>query len=152
MIQSSDTSLVGLVVRQDRRAMAIADSDRERTPALGALRANLIFERAQRRLSQQGLADLAGIGRATLSRIESAAADDVGLSTIQRLADALGIKVTRLLESGHTGPVDDDEIIRRMQDPPSEFVDAREWLKAWDEADAGVVDRYSKAGRPPISR
>jgi transcriptional regulator with XRE-family HTH domain len=132
--------------------MAIASSDPERTPALGALRASLIFERAQRRLSQQDLAELAGIGRATLSRIESGAAEDVGLSTIQRLADALGITVTRLLEPGSVGPVDDSEIARRMHDPPSEFVDAREWLKAWEEADAGVIVRYSKAGRPPISR
>lgn len=132
--------------------MAIASSTYVRTPALEAIRDNLIFERAKRRFSQQLLAERSGVGRATISRLECGTADDVGIRTIQSLADALEISIDRLFRwRDPSAPVDDDEILRRSRDPESEFVDAHDLLEAIEEAET-YVERYSKAGRPAISR
>ena len=121
-----------------------------RTPALEVLRANIIFGRAWAQLSQEALAERAGISRPTISRIERGIGD-VGIEVVQRIADALGVPVHELFISPSAGPVTDDELARRAADPASEYVHARAVLAAIDEA-ARPVERYSRAGRPPMAR
>ena len=53
--------------------------------------------RAQRGLTQEGLADKAGVSRQYLSRLETGR-HDPSLSTLVKLAKALRVKVTDLLE------------------------------------------------------
>ena len=53
--------------------------------------------REKRQLSQEALARKAGISRTYLARLETARQDPT-LSTLEKLAKALGVKVTRLLE------------------------------------------------------
>jgi transcriptional regulator with XRE-family HTH domain len=53
--------------------------------------------RAQRGLTQEGLADKAGVSRQYLSRLETGR-HDPSLSTLVKLAKALKVKVTDLLE------------------------------------------------------
>jgi hypothetical protein len=51
--------------------------------------------------------------------------------------------------------VDDDELARRAAAPDEEFVDARAVLEAVDEAadrPTTGIERYSRAGRPPVAR
>jgi len=124
-----------------------------RAPALETLRANIIVGRARARLSQQDLAERAGISRPTISRIERGVVSDVGIDVVQRIADALETTVADLVTPALSGNVDDDEIVRRAAAPDSAFVDARALLDAIDEA-AGrpIAERYSRAGRPPLVR
>ena len=60
----------------------------------------LVVERARRDWSQEDLAEAAGIGFATVARIETGATDlrDVRLRTIQDLARALDTDTARLVE------------------------------------------------------
>jgi transcriptional regulator with XRE-family HTH domain len=116
---------------------------------LEVLRGNLIFRRARARLSQEELAERAGVSRPTISRIERAACD-VGVETVERIAIALGVPVADLFVPARRGRVDDDELERRLADPESEFVDAFDLLDAIDEA--AEPERYSRAGRPPMVR
>jgi transcriptional regulator with XRE-family HTH domain len=122
---------------------------------LEALRINVIVARARVRLSQEQLALRAGVSRPTISRIERASGD-VGVEVVQRIADALGTTVSDLFVCEGEDNPSEDEILRRASAPASEFVDARAFLAALDEADgrtAGVeMERYSRAGRPPLSR
>jgi transcriptional regulator with XRE-family HTH domain len=121
------------------------------SPVLEALSANLIFERARAGLSQGRLAERSGVSRPTISRIERAVAADVGLDTLQKLADALGTTVRDLFTPIHTGPVDPAELARRAAVGDEEYVDARALLDAVEEA-AGRPRRYSRVGRPPVDR
>jgi transcriptional regulator with XRE-family HTH domain len=60
--------------------------------------AQRIQELRQRRgLTQEQLADKAGISRGYLARLETSR-HDPSLSTLEKLAKALGVKVGRLLE------------------------------------------------------
>jgi transcriptional regulator with XRE-family HTH domain len=125
------------------------------SPAVEALRVNVVVERAIARLSQAQLAERAGISRPTLSKIERGAAPDISIGIIQRIADALGRSVADLL----VPPPDmhrvetDEEIAQRMATATAaDFVDARVLLAAIAEADATPRKRYSKAGRPPMAR
>lgn len=56
--------------------------------------------RLQKRLSQEELAERAGVARVTLSRMETAAKTDMSLAALLRLARALGYEL-RLVERGH---------------------------------------------------
>ncbi|MGH7707765.1 MAG: helix-turn-helix transcriptional regulator [Vulcanimicrobiaceae bacterium] len=123
----------------------------DRLPALEALRVNVIIGRARARLSQEELANRAGISRPTVSRIERAAAD-VGIEIVQRIADALGIAVADLFLPTRDDRVDNDELAARAVAPDSEFIDARAVLDAVDEAAGRPIERYSRAGRPPVAR
>jgi transcriptional regulator with XRE-family HTH domain len=116
-----------------------------------ALRVNLIIGRARARFSQEDLATRAGVGRPTISRIERGA-DDVSLDVVQRLADALGTTVAELFVSPSTEPVDEAELARRAAASDDDYVDARALLDAIDEAAGHSIERYSKAGRPPVGR
>ncbi len=59
----------------------------------------LQLARLQKRLSQQELAQRADVSRVTLSRMETAAKNDMSLSALLRLARALGYEL-RLVEQG----------------------------------------------------
>ncbi len=125
------------------------------SPAVEALRVNVVVERAIARLSQAQLAERAGISRPTLSKIERGVAPDVSIGIIQRIADALGTSVANLL----VPPPDvhrvetDEEIAHRMATATAaDFVDVDVLLAAIDEADAVPRKRYSNAGRPRLAR
>jgi len=122
-----------------------------RAPALELIRVNLIIGRARALLSQEDLAERSAVGRATISRIERGAANDIGVETLERLASALGIAIAELFVPTGAARVDDDELARRAADSEDEFIDARAVLDAVSEA-AGCEERYSRAGRPPVSR
>ena len=62
--------------------------------------------RLQKRLSQEELAQRAGVSRVTLSRMETAAKSDMSLAALLRLARALGYEL-RLVERGHQRTLSD---------------------------------------------
>ena len=64
---------------------------------LGCLSVNLYRERKRCDLSQQKLAELAGITVSTVSEIERLRATNIELGTLVSIADALKIEVTDLL-------------------------------------------------------
>jgi len=53
--------------------------------------------REQRKMTQEQLAERAGIGRSYLARLETARQDPT-LSTLEKIAKALRVKVAKLLE------------------------------------------------------
>jgi transcriptional regulator with XRE-family HTH domain len=53
--------------------------------------------REKRGMSQRDLAEKSGVSREYIARLETAKQDPT-LSTLEKLAKALGVKVTRLLE------------------------------------------------------
>jgi transcriptional regulator with XRE-family HTH domain len=113
--------------------------------AVEILRVNVIVGRAKAKLSQEQLAKRSGVSRPTISRIERAVGD-VGIEVVERIAHTLGTSIGQLFVPARESPVDDSEIARRMADPESEFIDARDFLAALDEA--AEPERYSRAGRP----
>ena len=124
-----------------------------------SLSANLTFERARQRLSQAELAKRSGVSRYTIIRLESAAYANPGLEMLDKIARALDVSVLRLLEPIESAPreADDAELLRRMQDPPSEFVDADDLFAAIDEAHRAAAQlyargRYSNRGRRRLAR
>ncbi|MBV8580090.1 MAG: helix-turn-helix transcriptional regulator, partial [Candidatus Eremiobacteraeota bacterium] len=112
----------------------------------------LIVGRARARLSQEALAERAGISRPTVSRIERGTAGDVGLDVIQRIADALDLAIADLFVLPDSAGVDDAELARRAAASDDEFVDADALLDAVDEAAGRPRERYSRAGRPQVAR
>jgi transcriptional regulator with XRE-family HTH domain len=62
--------------------------------------------RLQKRLSQEELAQRAGLSRVTLSRMETAAKTDMSLAALLRLARALGYEL-RLVERGRQRTLSD---------------------------------------------
>lgn len=122
------------------------------SPAREALRVNLIVGRARLRLSQEALAKRAGLSRPTISRIERCAAPDVGLDVIERLSTALETSVSELFAPVDEGPADDAEIARRAAAPDDDYIDADALIAAMEEAARPAVQRYSRAGRPPVAR
>jgi transcriptional regulator with XRE-family HTH domain len=131
--------------------VAVSDVLHARATALEALRANVIVGRARARLSQEQLAERAGISRPTISRIERGAGA-VGVDVVQRIADALGVTVASLFVPPSAGTVDDDKLALRAAAGDHEFVDAEALLDAVDEAAGPPIERYSRAGRPPLAR
>lgn len=124
------------------------------SPAVEALRVNLIVGRARARLSQQAFAERAGISRPTVSRIERGIADDVGLDIVDRIARALDVPVANLFILPSSNRVDDAELARRAA-ASDEFVDAGDLFSAIDEAagrPTSASARYSRAGRPAVRR
>lgn len=123
-----------------------------RAPALEALRVNTIVGRAIARISQQELAERAGLSRPTISRIERGATGDVGIETVERIAGVLGVTVADLFIPVTEDRWDDDELLRRAATDRAEFIDARALLEAVDEAAGRPIKRYSRAGRPSVVR
>jgi len=120
-----------------------------RSPAKEILSGNVILGRARAQLSQEALADRAGVSRPTISRIERGAEGDVSLETVERIADALGVSVAELFVPAGSDAVDDRELRRRANAADDEFIDAETLIDAIDEARPA---RYSNAGRKPVSR
>lgn len=52
--------------------------------------------REKRKLTQEELATKSGVNRATISKLENGEDVDIKKSTMQKLADALGVKVYRI--------------------------------------------------------
>jgi transcriptional regulator with XRE-family HTH domain len=119
-----------------------------------SLSANLTFERARKRFSQAELAKRAGVSRYTIVRLESSQYANPGLEMLDKIAGALDVSVHRLLrpiQPDHHAP-SDEELLRRMQDPDSEFVDVDDLFAVIDEAERaarrlGTHCRYSNRGR-----
>lgn len=57
----------------------------------------IIALRKRRGLTQEQLAEKAGVGRSHLARLETARQDPT-LSTLEKIAKALGVKVSKLIE------------------------------------------------------
>jgi transcriptional regulator with XRE-family HTH domain len=75
--------------------MGNATTPAARAPSSETIRVNIIVGRVRARLSQEHLAERSGVGRATISRIERGAANDIGVKTLERLASALGVRIAR---------------------------------------------------------
>jgi transcriptional regulator with XRE-family HTH domain len=60
--------------------------------------ANVRRLRAEKGLSQDQVADAAGLQTASYSRVERGESDDVMLSTLQKIAAGLGVGVLELLD------------------------------------------------------
>jgi transcriptional regulator with XRE-family HTH domain len=134
-------------------------SDRRVSSPQVSLSANLTFERARKRLSQAELAKRAGVSRYTIVRLESAEYANPGLEMLDKLAQTLEVPLHRLLRPARLEDrmPDDEQLLRRMQDPESEFVDAADAFTAIGEAEraAGQLAarrRYSNRGRPRVVR
>jgi transcriptional regulator with XRE-family HTH domain len=67
-------------------------------PAVEIIAANIARIRAEKELSQDQVADAAGIKTASYSRVERGDSDDVLLSTLQKIATGLGVSVLELLD------------------------------------------------------
>jgi transcriptional regulator with XRE-family HTH domain len=124
----------------------------DRSVALqGTLRAHLVAERAQNRLSQADRADRAGVSRYTIVRLESGDNTNPGLELLEKLARALGVGVHDLLTPIADPHIpSDEELLRRAAAPESDFVDADALLAALDEANGRR--RYSNRGRRRVER
>ncbi len=110
--------------------------------AMEALRRNVVYKRAEHRISQIDLAQRASVARQTISKIEYGNGN-VTVDILEKIAVVLGCGVDQLFEPCCVR-VDDDELARRANAPRSEFVDAHALLDAIDEANEV---RYSRAGR-----
>jgi len=77
---------------------------------------------------------------------------DVGLETIGRIADALGVALIDLLVLEPARHMDDAELALRSSAPDNDFIPANDLLQAIDEANGARLQRYSRAGRPRVAR
>jgi transcriptional regulator with XRE-family HTH domain len=78
-------------------------------PNLAALIGQRVLElRKDLELTQDQLADTSGVPQGTISRLERGVSGDVQISTVQKLAMALGVSIERLL----TPSSESDEIER----------------------------------------
>jgi transcriptional regulator with XRE-family HTH domain len=130
---------------------AATRSHLERAPSPSRyLRAHLICERARKRFSQAELAKRANVARYTVVRLESGEETNPRLEILARLAAALDVPLHVLLEPIDP-PVDasDAELVRRLQTPRSEYIDADDLFAALDEATG--TGRYSKRGRKRVA-
>jgi transcriptional regulator with XRE-family HTH domain len=59
---------------------------------------NIVRIRAEKSLSQDQVADAAGLQTASYSRVERGESDDVLLSTLEKIAVGLGVGVLELLD------------------------------------------------------
>jgi transcriptional regulator with XRE-family HTH domain len=110
--------------------------------ARDALRLNVVFLRAQKRLSQIALAKRAGISRTIISAVENGEGN-ITLDVLEKIASAFETGVADLLTEQVKPGASDDDIARRAQDGPEAYVDADDFLAALDER----AGRYSKRGR-----
>lgn len=116
---------------------------RFKSSAMEDLRRNVIFQRAERGLSQSELAARASIARQTISKVESGDGN-VTIAVLEKIAQVLGCTVKDLFEHPRVS-VSSKELERRAKAPSSDFIDAQTLLDAIDEANEV---RYSRAGRP----
>jgi transcriptional regulator with XRE-family HTH domain len=119
-------------------------------PARKILAYNVVIYRAKKRLSQVELAKRSGVSRPTISRIE-AGEGEPGIDVLERLADALGVKIADLFQDETSYPAD-DEIAAAAKWKKGAGVNAFDLLAALDEAEGNKPKRYSRAGRPRVER
>jgi transcriptional regulator with XRE-family HTH domain len=124
-------NISGMLIRDEERPMATISLARN------ALEINVLFRRAQKRLSQAELAREAGVSRTVLSGIENGDHNPT-LDILEKLATALETTVVQLLTPLEVSEDTDEEIERRSKDGPEAYVDAREFMATLDE----------RAGRP----
>lgn len=111
-------------------------------PARDALRSNVLFRRAQKRLSQTALAERAGVSRTIVSAVENGEGN-VTLDVLAKIAGALETSVPDLLTEPVSLGASDSDLARRAADGPEAYVDADAFLAALDDR----AGRYSKRGR-----
>jgi transcriptional regulator with XRE-family HTH domain len=107
-----------------------------------ALRSNVLFRRAQKRLSQAALAERAGVSRTILSAVENCEGN-VTLESIEKIAGTLETSVADLFAQPVSLGASDADLARRADDGPEAYVDADDFLAALDDR----AGRYSKRGR-----
>jgi len=59
---------------------------------------NLKKVRQEKKLSQEKLAELSGVGRVTISRLETGELKETTAGTLLKLAKALNVKIDKLIE------------------------------------------------------
>lgn len=112
--------------------------------AMGIFGVNVIRKRAQLRLSQARLAELASVSRAVVSKIEGGDGN-VTVATLEKIAAALHCRFPELfVQSADQHELDEHELVRRAGDDRSAFLSAEEFLKG---ITAPNDPRYSPAGR-----
>ena len=123
------------------------------SPAKENLAINVTVFRARKRLSQTELAELVGISRPTISRIERGEGDPT-LDVLERIAAAFNIGIPDLFisESGDEFSSNAELERRASQSRRGESVDVRDLIVAVDEAAGHPAERYSNAGRPRVER
>ncbi|WP_182885033.1 helix-turn-helix domain-containing protein [Microbispora sp. H10885] len=110
--------------------------------------------RKRRGLTQQGLADLAGVSASLIRKLEQDARRDVRLETLRKIAVALKVPTTSLIARHDVEPADEKTLdlwapVRRalygLDGPPSE-APTREGLRSALEASMPLwkQDRYSQ--------
>ncbi|HEY9084428.1 MAG TPA: helix-turn-helix transcriptional regulator [Candidatus Tyrphobacter sp.] len=112
---------------------AKAQSTSALSDARESLRANVLFRRTQLRLSQAELAEIAGIARPVLSKVETAKGD-FQVSALAKIATALNCGVADLLATRRVRPISDAEISERRRAPRSTFIKGEDLWAAADEA------------------
>lgn len=91
-------------ILSDRNRSGLLDQMREELPPLAAA---LVRARNRTGMSQYDLEEKSGVSRPTIANIETGETTDVKLSTLARLADALGITVGELADyQGGTAPME----------------------------------------------
>lgn len=118
---------------------------------MGRVRSRLVVLRAQRRLSQRGLASLAGIRPDTVSALERGKSAGIQFDTLARICEALECEPGDLFElehDSHRAPVlgrpDEDDIIRERLREPRRVVDGPSFVY---ELLKETKERQAKAGR-----
>jgi len=106
------------------------------------LKNNVLFRRAQLRLSQVALAEVSGVSRPVISELEQGHAR-LTIENLAKIAVALECTVSHLVDCHVQLGDSDEDLDRRASAPASEFVDAVQFLEALDNQ-----ARYSSAGRP----
>ena len=112
-----------------------------------ALAQNVLFRRAQLRLSQTALCRRAGVSRSVISAIENEESNAT-LEILARVSNALEIDFAELIKAHVQEGDSEADIQRRARDGDDAFVDADDFIVALDDA-AG--ERYSRAGRPRVA-
>jgi len=111
-----------------------------------SLRANVLFCRIERRMSQADLAAAAGVARPVLSKIETGNGD-FQISALAKIAEALECSVADLLVVRNPmRSVPDGEIAERLKAPRSAFVEGKIVWTAIDEANVPRAGRTAVAG------
>jgi transcriptional regulator with XRE-family HTH domain len=62
--------------------------------------ANIRRIRKQKKIRQEDLAELAGLDKTTMYRIENGLRKSIALVSLERIASALGVSVAKLLKDG----------------------------------------------------
>jgi len=112
-----------------------------------ALAQNVLFRRAQLRLSQAALCERAGVSRSVISAIENEETNAT-LEILAKVSSALEIDFADLVKAQVQEGDSEADIQRRANDGDDAFVDAGDFIAALDDA---VGERYSRAGRPRVA-